>query len=72
MSRTKAKGLWEGKALIRELAGRGIVVKAHSAKGAAEEAPGAYKDVEEVAAVAEATGLSRRVARVLPIACVKG
>jgi RNA-splicing ligase RtcB len=38
----------------------------------AEEAPSAYKDVEEVAAVAEATGLSRRVARVLPIACVKG
>ena len=72
MSRTKAKGLWQGKALIRELAGRGIVIKAHSAQGAAEEAPGAYKDVEEVAAVAEATGLSRRVARVLPIACVKG
>ena len=42
------------------------------AKGAAEEAPGAYKDVEEVAEVAEATGLSRRVARVRPIACVKG
>ncbi len=72
MSRTKAKGLWQGKALIRELAGRGIVIKAHSAQGAAEEAPGAYKDVEEVAAVAEKTGLSRRVARVLPIACVKG
>ena len=72
MSRTKAKGLWQGKALIRELAGRGIVIKAHSARGAAEEAPGAYKDVEEVAAVAEAVGLSRRVARVLPIACVKG
>jgi tRNA-splicing ligase RtcB len=72
MSRTKAKGLWQGHALIRELAGRGIIVKAHSARGAAEEAPGAYKDVEEVAAVAETTGLSRRVARVLPIACVKG
>ena len=72
MSRTRAKGLWQGKALIRELAGRGIIVKAHTAKGAAEEAPGAYKDVEEVAAVAEKTGLSRRVARVLPIACIKG
>jgi tRNA-splicing ligase RtcB (3'-phosphate/5'-hydroxy nucleic acid ligase) len=72
MSRTRAKGLWHGKALIRELAGRGILIKAHSAQGAAEEAPGAYKDVEEVAAVAEAAGLSRRVARALPIACVKG
>jgi tRNA-splicing ligase RtcB len=72
MSRTQAKGKWQGKALIRELSERGILVEAHTAKGAAEEAPGAYKDVEEVAAVAEATGLSRRVARVRPIACVKG
>jgi tRNA-splicing ligase RtcB len=72
MSRTQAKRLWEGAALIRELGDRGILIKAHSRKGVAEEAPGAYKDVEEVAAVAEAVGLSRRVARVRPIACVKG
>jgi tRNA-splicing ligase RtcB (3'-phosphate/5'-hydroxy nucleic acid ligase) len=72
MSRMQAKKLWQGKALIRELGGRGILIKAHSASGAAEEAPGAYKDVEEVAAVAEDVGLSRRVARVRPIACVKG
>jgi tRNA-splicing ligase RtcB len=72
MSRTQAKATWEGKPLIRELAGKGIVIKSHTAKGAAEEAPGAYKDVDEVARVAEETGLSRRVARVLPIACVKG
>jgi tRNA-splicing ligase RtcB len=72
MSRTEAKGKWQGKALIQELAEKGVLIKAHSAKGAAEEAPGAYKDVEEVAAVAEAAGLSRRVARVLPVACVKG
>jgi len=72
MSRTQAKTHWQGKALIRELSEKGIVIKAHTVKGVAEEAPGAYKDVEEVAAVAEATGLSRRVARVVPIACVKG
>ncbi|HEU5249863.1 MAG TPA: RtcB family protein [Thermoanaerobaculia bacterium] len=72
MSRTQAKTMWEGKPLIRELAGKGIIVKSHTAKGAAEEAPGAYKDVDEVARVAEEAGLSRRVARVLPIACVKG
>ena len=72
MSRTQAKLHWQGKALIRELAEKGIVIKSHTAKGAAEEAPGAYKDVDEVARVAEATGLSRRVARVRPIACVKG
>ncbi len=72
MSRTRAKTMWEGKPLIRELAGKGIIIKSHTAKGAAEEAPGAYKDVDEVARVAEEAGLSRRVARVLPIACVKG
>ena len=72
MSRTQAKGTWQGRSILRELAERGIVVKAHSAKGVAEEAPGAYKDVDEVAAVAEAVGLSRRVARLRPIACVKG
>ncbi len=72
MSRMKAKGIWQGRELIRDLRGKGIIVKAHTAKGAAEEAPGAYKDVEEVAAVAEAVGLSRRVARVRPVAVVKG
>jgi len=72
MSRMQAKGIWQGRALIHELSEKGIIIKAHTAKGAAEEAPGAYKDVEEVAAIAEQTGLSRRVARVHPIACVKG
>ncbi len=72
MSRMQAKRTWRGGALIEELASRGILIKAHSASGAAEEAPGAYKDVEEVARVAEEAGLSRRVARLRPIACVKG
>ncbi|HMA18147.1 MAG TPA: RtcB family protein, partial [Thermoanaerobaculia bacterium] len=72
MSRTKAKTMWEGKPLIRGLAQKGIIIKSHTAKGAAEEAPGAYKDVDEVARIAEEAGLSRRVARVLPMACVKG
>jgi len=72
MSRTQARKQWQGTALIRELGERGIVIRAHSASGAAEEAPGAYKDVEEVAKVAEDVGLSKRVARLRPIACVKG
>jgi tRNA-splicing ligase RtcB len=72
MSRTQARKQWKGTALIRELGERGIVIRAHSASGAAEEAPGAYKDVEEVAKVAEDVGLSKRVARLRPIACVKG
>ncbi len=72
MSRTQAKKTWRGGALIEELGTKGILILAHSASGAAEEAPGAYKDVEEVARVAEAAGLSRRVARLRPVACVKG
>jgi tRNA-splicing ligase RtcB len=72
MSRTQAKRTWRGGALIEELGARGIVIRAHSTSGAAEEAPGAYKDVEEVARAAEAAGLSRRVARLHPVACVKG
>jgi len=72
MSRMLAKKRWRGGALIEELASRGILIKAHSASGVAEEAPGAYKDVEEVARVAEEAGLSARVARLRPIACVKG
>jgi tRNA-splicing ligase RtcB len=72
MSRTQAKRTWRGGALIEELGAQGVLILAHSALGAAEEAPGAYKDVEEVARVAEAAGLSRRVARLRPVACVKG
>jgi tRNA-splicing ligase RtcB (3'-phosphate/5'-hydroxy nucleic acid ligase) len=72
MSRTQARTHWQGRPLIRGLAEKGIIIKSHTAKGVAEEAPGAYKDVEEVAAVAEEAGLSRRVARVRPIACIKG
>jgi tRNA-splicing ligase RtcB len=72
MSRTQAKNTWQGGELIRELGERGIIVKARTKKGAAEEAPGAYKDVEEVAEAAETAGLSKRVARVRPVAVIKG
>ncbi|HKC25878.1 MAG TPA: RtcB family protein, partial [Thermoanaerobaculia bacterium] len=72
MSRSQAKKTWQGAAVVKELGEKGILIKAHSVSGVAEEAPGAYKDVEAVAEVAEAVGLSRRVARVRPIACVKG
>jgi tRNA-splicing ligase RtcB len=38
----------------------------------AEEAPGAYKDVAAVVDAADAAGLSRKVARLVPLVCVKG
>ena len=47
-------------------------MRSRSAAGLAEEAPDAYKDVDEVVAVCEAAGLSRRVARLRPIGVVKG
>ena len=72
MSRHKALHLWKGREVIDELAGRGIVVKSPSSRGVAEEAPGAYKDVGAVVDAADAAGLSRKVAKLLPLVCVKG
>lgn len=51
---------------------QGIQVRGASARGLAEEAPSAYKDVSEVVAVAEQAGLCRTVARLVPLGVVKG
>jgi tRNA-splicing ligase RtcB len=72
MSRNAAKRRWHGRQLVDELAARGIHVRSPSLRGVAEEAPGAYKDVERVVEVAERAGLSARVARLEPIVCIKG
>ena len=58
--------------VTRRLAEKGIVVRSATREGVTEEAPGAYKDVEQVVRVAEGAGLSRRVARLLPLGVVKG
>jgi len=72
MSRTRARKLVRGRALQDQLAERGILVRAASMAGLAEEAGFAYKDVDEVAAATELAGLSRRVAHLVPIGNVKG
>jgi tRNA-splicing ligase RtcB len=72
MSRHKALHTWKGRQVIDELAARGIVVKSPSSRGVAEEAPGAYKDVGAVVDAADAAGLSRKVAKLVPLVCVKG
>jgi tRNA-splicing ligase RtcB len=72
MSRHKALHTWKGRQVIDELAARGIVVKSPSSRGVAEEAPGAYKDVGAVVDAADAAGLSRKVAMLVPMVCVKG
>jgi tRNA-splicing ligase RtcB len=72
MSRHQALKQWHGRQLVDELAARGILIRTRSMRGAAEEAPGAYKDVDDVAEATERAGLARRVALVRPKVCVKG
>ena len=72
MSRTQATRKWQGRAVIMELAGRGILIRSPSVRGVAEEAPGAYKDVHAIVEAAEHAGLSKRVARLTPMICIKG
>jgi tRNA-splicing ligase RtcB len=72
MSRHHATTLWSGRAIIKDLANQGIEVRSHSFRGIAEEAPGAYKDVSDVVNSAAAAGLSRKVAKLSPMICVKG
>ncbi|MBZ5600733.1 MAG: RtcB family protein [Acidobacteriia bacterium] len=72
MSRHQATKLWRGRQLIDDLAGQGILIRSPSSRGVAEEAPGAYKDVRAVVEAAEKAGLSRRVARLEPMVCIKG
>src|SRR5690606_16735204 len=72
MSRHQAKRTWSGREVVDELAKRGIIVRSPSMRGVAEEAPLAYKDVRAVVDAAEHAGLSRKVARVEPIVCIKG
>ncbi len=72
MSRRAALSKWKGKRVIGDLKGKGIIVKAASMRGAAEEAPEAYKDIEAVVESTHKAGLARKVARVRPLAVIKG
>lgn len=72
MSRSKAKHEIRGDDLRRELEGRGIKVRAGSMPGLAEEAPSAYKDVDAVVETVTAADIARKVARLRPVAVVKG
>jgi tRNA-splicing ligase RtcB len=72
MSRSRAKHDIRGDNLRRELEGRGIKVRAGSMSGLAEEAPSAYKDVDAVVETVVAVGIARKVARLRPLAVVKG
>ncbi len=72
LSRMAAKRRVHGRELVQELLASGIRVEAGSWAGVAEEAPIAYKDVDRVVEVVERAGLARRVARLTPLAVIKG
>ncbi len=72
LSRHAAMRRTSGAALRNELEAAGIEVRAGSMRGLAEEAPFAYKDVDEVVRTCERAGLAKRVARLVPIGVVKG
>jgi len=72
MSRTAAKKQIHGATLRQELEARGIHVRAGSMAGLAEEAPDAYKDIDAVIEVVHGAGLACKVARLVPLAVMKG
>lgn len=72
MSRTKARHLFQGRKLLADMKARGIYVNTASFSGLAEEAGAAYKNIDEVVMATEIAGISRRVARFLPIGNIKG
>jgi tRNA-splicing ligase RtcB len=72
MSRHAAIRSLSGREIINQLEKKGIVVKCYSLKGIAEEAPQAYKNVDEVVEVVHNAGLSKKVAKLLPLAVIKG
>jgi tRNA-splicing ligase RtcB len=72
MSRKKARKSIHGPGLRDQLEARGIHVRAGSMPGLAEEAPAAYKDVNRVVDVVHGAGIAKKVARLKPIAVIKG
>jgi tRNA-splicing ligase RtcB len=72
MSRTAAVKEAAGRRIDKELEARGVIARAQSHRGLAEEQPKAYKNVDDVVEVVDRAGLSRKVARMRPIGVIKG
>ncbi len=72
LSRAEAKRQVRGEKLREQLKAQGIEVRAGSMAGLAEEAPDAYKDVDAVVDTIHAAGIARKVARLRPLAVMKG
>ncbi|WP_028841087.1 RtcB family protein [Thermodesulfobacterium hveragerdense] len=72
MSRNQAIKTFRADQIIENLRKKGIIVMAKSKKGLCEEAPEAYKDVNEVIEATCKAGLTKKVAKLIPIGCIKG
>ena len=72
LSRKKAKKLFNGRELQKNLMDRGIYIQTSSFAGLAEEAGGAYKDIDEITNASDQAGISKVVAKLLPLGNIKG
>jgi tRNA-splicing ligase RtcB len=72
MSRSQAKRETSPEELLKEMKGKGILVKGQSKAGLTEEKPDAYKDVSQVVSVMHNAGIARKVAKLTPLAVMKG
>ena len=72
MSRSQAKKTIRGEDLLKQLKRDGIKIQAGSMAGLAEEAPGAYKDVDAVVETVTSAGIAAKVAQLKPLVVIKG
>jgi tRNA-splicing ligase RtcB len=72
LSRSAAKKRSKGRSIHRELEDKGILVRWTGRSTLAEEMPEAYKDISQVVEVVHGAGISKKVARLRPLAVIKG
>ncbi|MBN2438722.1 MAG: RtcB family protein [Deltaproteobacteria bacterium] len=72
MSRTQATKSCRGRSIPREMAARGVIVMSSGKRTLMEEIPEAYKDLDEVVEVVHRAGISKKVARLRALGCIKG
>ncbi len=72
LSRTRARRIAQGRSIERELKDKGILIMAKGRGTIAEEMPEAYKDIDQVVNIVDKAGLSKKVAKLKPMAVMKG
>ena len=72
LSRRKARKLFQGKELLKQMESRGIIIRSASLGSLAEEAGAAYKNIDDVVAATESAGISARVVKLNPLGNIKG